>query len=149
MAGVQKQIVINAPAEKIFAYVADIARHSEWSKPEHKLEIKQTSPGPVGQGATFESVGHQLGRNEDKLTVTEYVPNQRVVFEVEGNVGRIRHAFELAPADGGTQVTKSFDMVEGKFPFSFFFPIVAKPFVLPGALEGDLQRIKAKVEGGS
>jgi hypothetical protein len=44
-------------------------------------------------------------------------------------------------------VTKSFDMVRGKFPFTIFFPLVAKPFILPGALAGDLERIKAKLEG--
>ncbi len=75
----KQQITINAPAEKVFAYLADITKHPEWSKEEHKLQVEKTSQGPIGQGATFRSVGHQFGRNEDTLTITEYVPSQRIV----------------------------------------------------------------------
>jgi uncharacterized protein YndB with AHSA1/START domain len=143
---VEKQITINAPVEKVFGYLADITKHSEWGQAGHKLEITKTSEGPVGQGATFASVGHQFGTNNDTVTITEYVPNQKVVYEAEGNAGVIRHGFTLASADGGTQVTKSFDIVQGKFPFALFAPM-AKMFVVPNGLQGDLQRIKAKLEG--
>jgi len=142
---VEKQITINAPAEKVFSYLADLTRHSEWAQPGHRLEIEKTSDGPVGQGTVFRSVGHQFGRNEDTVTITEYVPNQRIVYESAGNAGLMRHTFELAPAEGGVQVTKGFEAVQAKFPFSLFLPIVSA-FVLPGALNGDLQRIKAKLE---
>jgi uncharacterized protein YndB with AHSA1/START domain len=141
----EKSITINAPAEQVFAYVADITKHPEWAQPGHKLEIEKTSEGPVGQGSTFRSVGHQFGRNEDTVTITEYAPNQRVVYEASGNAGLLRHTFELAPADGGSQLTKRFEAVQAKFPFSIFLPIVSA-FVLPGALSGDLRRIKEKLE---
>ena len=143
---VEKQITINAPADRVFSYLADVTRHSEWAQPGHRLEIEKTSDGPIGQGATFRSVGHQFGRNEDTVTITEYVPNQRIVYQSAGNAGLIRHSFELAPAEGGVQVTKGFEPVKARFPFSVLLPIVSL-FVLPGALGGDLQRIKAKVEG--
>ena len=142
----KQQITINAPAEKVFAYLADITRHPEWSKEEHRLQVEKTSEGPIGQGATFRSVGYQFGRNEDTVTVTEYVPNQRIVFQADGKVGLVRHAFEIEPSDGGVRVTKSFDMLKGKFPFSIMYPLMAKRFYWPGALKGDLERIKAKVE---
>ena len=142
----EKQIVINAPAEKVFGYLADLTRHSEWAQPGHRLEIEKTSDGPIGQGTVFRSVGHQFGRNEDTVTITEYVPNQRIVYESAGKAGLIRHSFDLAPAEGGVQVTKGFEAVQAKFPFSLFLPIVSA-FVLPGALQGDLQRIKEHVEG--
>ncbi|MDZ4278272.1 MAG: SRPBCC family protein [Dehalococcoidia bacterium] len=145
---VEKQTTINRPPEEVFTYLADISRHSEWGQAQHKLEITKTSDGPIGQGATFKSVGHQFGRNEDTVTITEYVPNQRIVYQAEGNAGVIRHSFDLTPVDGGVQVTKGLDVVQAKFPFSLFAPIV-KAFIAPGGLNGDLERIKAKVEGGS
>ena len=141
----EQQMVINAPAEKVFSYLADLTRHSEWAQPGHRLEIEKTSGGPIGQGTVFRSVGHQFGRNEDTVTITEYVPNQRIVYESAGNAGLMRHTFELTPAEGGVQVTKGFEAVQAKFPFSLFLPIVSA-LVLPGALNGDLQRIKAKLE---
>jgi len=142
---VQKEITINAPAEQVFNYLADISRHSEWSRPGHRLEIEKTSEGAIGPGTSFRSVGHQFGRNEDTVTITEYVPSQRLVYQAEGSAGLIRHSFELAPADGGVRVTKGFEALKPKFPFSLFLPIVSA-FVLPGAIEGDLRRIKEKLE---
>ncbi len=146
MPSIERQTTINAPAEKVFSYLADFPRHSEWAKPQHRLEIEKTSDGPIGQGAMFRSVGHQFGRNEDTVTITEYVPNQRIVYQSDGNAGLVRHSFELAPVEGGVQLTKGFESVKAKPPFSLLLPIVAM-FVLPGALTGDLQRIKAKLEG--
>ena len=145
MGKVEQQITINAPAEKVFSYLADISRHSEWTRPAHKVEIQKTSDGPVGKGATFKSVGHQFGKNEDVLTITEYTPNTRLVVEANGNAGLIRHSFDLTPSDGGVQVTKGFDIVQPKFPLSVLQPVL-RAFVLPGALSGDLQRIKEHVE---
>ena len=145
MARAEKQLTINAPVEKVFDYLADVARHGEWAKPGHKLQVEKTSDGPVGQGATFRSVGHQFGRHEDTVTITEYVPNERVVYESEGNAGLMRHAFQLSPSDGGAQVAKTFEPVRSKFPFSLFSPM-AMAFVVPGELSGDLQRIKEKLE---
>lgn len=145
---VTKETTINAPVEQVFNYVADISRHGEWGKAEHKLEVKKTSDGPVGQGSTFQSVGHQFGRNEDTVTITEYVPNQKVVYESEGSAGLIRHTFELTPGDGGVRVAKTFDAVKPKFPLSVLWPIVST-FLLPGNLQADLDHIKANLEGGA
>lgn len=142
----EQQITINAPAEKVFTYLADISKHGEWGNPSQKLQVEKTSAGPVGQGSTFKSVGQQFGRQDDTVTITEYVPNQRVVYESQGKAGHIRHTFEITPSGEGTQVTKRFDVVKAGFPFVIFQPIV-KAFILPGAMQSDLQRIKEKVEG--
>jgi uncharacterized protein YndB with AHSA1/START domain len=145
MGKVEQSIAVNAPAEKVFSYLADVTRHSEWTREAHKVKIEKTSDGPVGQGATFQSVGHQFGENHDKLTITEYSPNTRLVIEADGNAGLIRHAFDLTPADAGVQLNKTFDIVQPKFPLSVLQPVL-RAFVLPGALSGDLQRIKERME---
>lgn len=143
---VEKQIVVNAPVDQVFTYLADITRHSEWGQAGHKLEIEKTSEGPVGQGSTFRSVGYQFGRNEDTVTIVEFVANRRVVYQSEGNAGTLRHSFDLEAADGGTNVTKGLDIVQAKGPFKILAPIV-KAFLAPKAFQGDLERIKEKIEG--
>src|SRR3972149_4446612 len=105
----EQQIVINAPAEKVFSYLADISKHGEWGQPSQKLQVEKTSAGPIGQGSTFRSVGKQFGTQNDTVTITEYVPNQRVVYESRGKAGLIRHSFELKPAHAGVPATKAFD----------------------------------------
>ena len=147
MASAEREIVINVPAEQVFNYLADVSKHPEWGNAQHKLEVKKTSDGPVGQGSTFASVGHQFGRNEDTVTITEYVPGQRLVYQAEGGAGLIKNWFELAPADGGTRVKKGFEPLKSKFPFALLAPLAIRLSV-PGALQGDLERIKAKLEGG-
>ncbi len=140
-----QKITINAPQEKVFNYVADISKHGEWGAPSQKLQVEKTSAGPIGQGSTFKSVGQQFGRQDDAVTITEYVPNRRVVYESQGKAGQLRHWIEISPSGSGVEVEKGFDVVKAGFPFVIFAPIV-KAFVAPGALKGDLERIKAKVE---
>ena len=141
-----KQIVINAPAEKVFNYLADITKHSEWGNPSQKLQVEKTSGGPVGQGSTFKSVGKQFGTQNDTVTITEYVPNQKLVYQAEGNAGLIRHTVELSPSGGGTMVSKSFEAVKPKFPLTIMLPVV-NGILQPRALASDLSRIKARLEG--
>jgi uncharacterized protein YndB with AHSA1/START domain len=140
-----QQITINAPAEKVFAYVADVSKHGEWGNPGQKLQVEKTSEGPIGQGSTFKSTGQQFGTQHDTVTITEYVPNERVVYESEGKAGLVRHSFVIAPGDGGVQLTKTFDAVKPKFPLNVLAPIV-NGFIQPGALKSDLARIKQRVE---
>ena len=143
MPRVEKQITINAPADRVFSYLADFPRHSEWAQ--HRLKLEPMSPGPVGQGTTFQSVGHQMGRDfEETVTVTEFAPNERIVFESQGREARFRHWIQLQPGDGGVQVTKGFEVVKAPFPMSLLAPVIMTLMV---HINGDLMRIKAKVEG--
>jgi len=142
----EQQITINAAAEKVFSYVADISKHGEWGNPSQKLQVEKTSAGPIGQGSTFKSVGQQFGTQNDTVTITEYAPNKRVAYESQGKAGHLRHFFEITPGAGGVEVKKGFDVVKAGFPFVLFVPIVTT-FLAPANLKKDLERIKAKIEG--
>lgn len=145
---IERQITITAPIERVFNYLADFARHAEWAA--HPLRLEQTSQGPVGPGAIFTSVGHQFGRdNEDKITVTEVVPSEKIVFDSEGGAGRFRHYFLLEEEDGGTRLTKGVELLKPSFLLRLLSPIVAAFRVTARAFDGDLGRIKAKLEGGA
>lgn len=144
MARVEKTISVNAPAEKVFAYLADLTRHSEWAN--NPLKVEQTSEGAVRQGATFTSVGKQFGReNEDQLTVTEFVVNEKIAFESQGSAGKIRHDFTLKQENGTTTLTKGLQPIQPAGMFKLIMPIVLT-FISPGGLDGDLERIKEKLE---
>ena len=139
----ERQTIVNAPAEKVFSYVADLPRHGEWAA--HKLKITQSSQGAVGVGTTFDSVGHQMGRdNADKVTITEYAPNEKLVFEAEGPEGIFRHRFSLQAEGGGTRVVKGMEAVKTSLMTKLMTPMIM--LMGPRLLDGDLQRIKAKVE---
>ena len=143
MARVEREITIDAPADRVFSYVADFTRHPEWAS--QQLQIEQTSEGAVGQGATFKSVGHQFGEKHDAITVTEYAPNTSIVFECEGNAGKIRHSFSLQEQDGSTTLAKAMEPLQTAGTFKLLAPIVMT-FVTPGAMSKDLQNIKKQIE---
>ena len=143
MSGFERQNVVNAPVEKVFSYLADFSRHHEWTL--NPVKIEQTSAGPVGGGSTFTSRNRFMGRElQDKLTVTEFVPNERLVYEGDGNTGHFRHTFVLQRADGGTRITKRIETLRPTLIGRLLAPLFL--IVAPRALAGDLKRIKAKVE---
>lgn len=145
MPRVERHITVSTPPGKVFGYVSDFSRHPEWAA--HSLRIQQTSEGPIGVGATFTSVGHQLGRdNEDRVTVTELAPAEKIVYECEGGGGLIRHWIALRRESDGTALSKGIEPLTLRFPFSVLFPVLNVAGVIGRGLDADLQRIKAKLE---
>ena len=144
MARQTKEIVINAPADKVFSYIADLPRHPEWAL--HPLRITANANASTAVGSTFRSLGHQFGRdNEDEVTVKESIPNQRFVFESSGKSGIFRHEFELQTSDGATRLRKSFEPVSLPLMGKLMMPLVSM-MLIPKALTSDLQKIKSKLE---
>ena len=141
---VEKQVTISAPRDKVFAYVADFKKHPEWAG--HNLEV--TLPdGPVAVGTTFSTLGHQLGKQNDTVTVVEFDPGRRIAFETEGKAGTVRHWFEVQDANGSTTLAKGMEFVK---------PSVASRISMPGIrlnvprmLGKDLDKIKARLEAST
>ncbi len=143
MLSCEKRTLVDAPVDKVFTYLADFTRHPEWAA--HRLKIEPTSQGPVGIGSTFASSGHQMGReNENKVVVTEFVANEKLVFEAEGQQGRFRHSFEVQPANGGARLTKRFEPLRLSLMAKLMAPVLI--LLSPRGLAGDLQRIKSHLE---
>ena len=134
---------ITAPAERIFELIGDFGRHSEWAA--HQLRIEAEGDGAMSVGAKFRSLGHQMGRDvPNQLTVTEYSPPNRLVFEADGQEGTFRHGFELRPSGDRTRVTKTLDVVRASLPTKLLAPLFA--IIGPRGLAADLRRLKAKLE---
>jgi uncharacterized protein YndB with AHSA1/START domain len=146
MAAIERQVTMNVPPEQVFAYVSDLTRHPEWAN--HKLEVVKTSEGPVAVGSTYSSVGHEMGEHKGAVKVTELQPNTVFAYEAEDDTGDFRHYFRLQAADGGTLVTKGIDPQRLSMMMKLLMP-VGRIFMVPRLLDGDLKRIKEKLEGGA
>jgi uncharacterized protein YndB with AHSA1/START domain len=108
---VQRQTVINAPPEKVWAVVGSIRRFNEYSPwSELDAKTKYTYEGPetgVGQKMSWASEDPNVGNGSS--TVVESVDNRRLVNELDfGEMGKSMSSLELAPVDGGTGVTWGF-----------------------------------------
>src|SRR5215831_4286740 len=108
---VQRSIVINAPAEKIFPFIDDLHAWDSW-EPEDRKDptMKKTFIGPVsGTGAAMEWDSNGQG-GKGRLVILESVPPSRVALKVDFIKPFEAHnlnEFTLEPDAGGTKVTWS------------------------------------------
>ena len=137
-----KQTVTSAPAERAFEYLADLTLHPEWSS--HGLKIEQSSPGVVGVGTTFTTQAHQFGKQNDTVTITEFVPGRRIAFQTKGKAGETLHWFEVTPSSGGTTITKGADLVKPSIATRLALPLIRVN--LPRMLGKDLEKIRSRLE---
>jgi len=121
---VRRDIVIDAPRARVWEYLIDFARHTEWSEPEHHLRIEP--PSEVREGATFTSIGNELFHDwRNTVTITQVVPGERLEFVAGHDTTAWRNFFELADATGGTRVTKGERYVSAGFPMILLVAVLS------------------------
>ena len=136
---------INAPRDRVFAYVADISRHPEWG-----MDLIEVD-GPRGvaqEGFTYQTAGTLRGkRNESTLFVSALQAPELLEFEAQDSSGIVGHVFVFeATGDGSTHVTRTI--------YAIVQPATAPlRFILGrGAINknfnGALQKLKETMERG-
>ncbi|MEO0886905.1 MAG: SRPBCC family protein [Cyanobacteria bacterium J06648_10] len=150
---VERQALIDAPANKVFAEVSDFNNWQAWSPwanidPESTLTI--TGKG-VGQTMTWASDNPEVGNGTQ--TVTALDSPRRVTNHLDfGDMGESDTAFVLEPTDDGTLVTWSLDTDVRKGvpllnqPMSTYFGFLMDSMIGDKYEEG-LANLKAVVEG--
>jgi uncharacterized protein YndB with AHSA1/START domain len=143
-----KEADIAAPPEKVYAYLLDFPRHSEWTTPGHGVKITPASDGPTTVGSVFNSEAHQFGAQRDRINVTELTPSRRIVYEVtmkDGNT--FRHTLEMQPAGNGTHFSKRFQTLNLTLFSKLTLPIGM--VIAPKMVADDVERMKARLESDS
>ena len=138
----EQSVVINRPSEQVFDFLANPLNDPQWSSA--SVEMRKTSGGPVGVGATFRQVGRFLGRRlEFALEVTAYEPNRKFGMKVTAGPIKFAGIRVLETVPDGTRVT-----FKGGGQSSGFFRI-ADPLLARAAerqLTADLAALKAVLE---
>lgn len=109
--------VIKAPADQIFALLADAGKHASFDGSESVNHVTEKSV-PLEKGSTFGMA--MRGRKETLFlpyrttnTVIEYEPDRRIAWQtygLGGLVGGRIWRYELAATDGGTLVRETWDV---------------------------------------
>ena len=141
----EDRISIQAPAKRVFDYVSDFPRHSEWGG--NGLEVTKSTGGPAAVGATFSTVAKAFGTQREQSTVTEVAPDKSFAWDSTGALGRVHHWFSLSEDGGSTTLSKGAEMVEPTFLAKLTGWKVSKD--IPKGLHSDLANIKARVEGSA
>ena len=105
---VERQVVIKAPPEKVFAVIGHLRRFNEWSPwADMDANAKFSFDGPetgTGQKMSWTSQNADLGSGA--FSIVETAENQKVVGEFDyGAKGKATATMSLAAVDGGTGVT--------------------------------------------
>jgi len=134
-----KEATIDAPAERIFAFVADAHNAPHYIGAIHK--IVSGSEGPVSAGQSWQAEAAFLGQSHlITLRLLEVTPHKAVRFALEGEPQALLSA-ELSPGANASQTLVSLTLEVPSVPTFLLGGIMG------GMLTSDLQRLKALMEG--
>jgi ribosome-associated toxin RatA of RatAB toxin-antitoxin module len=96
--------VIGRPVEEVFAVVQDVTKAPLWNP--GLLEVRRTSEGPLGVGATMIYVGTFLGRRyESPVACTGFAENKQLATATTGGPFYLEVDQTVEPAAAGTRLT--------------------------------------------
>jgi Polyketide cyclase / dehydrase and lipid transport len=128
---VRAERIVQHPPEQVFDFVATrhFENHPRWDS--ELLEMRQTSPGPVGRGTTAHVVRRQGRRRvEGTATVTEYQPCRRAAWDVRFGPFALRQAVDLVPEQDGAATRLRLVIETGaKGPLKLVLPLLRGRFV--------------------
>ena len=174
----QNEVVIGAPAQRVFDYLADVTSHGEWTQ-EPGYRETMLSDGPTGVGSSLRrerdgvmrgpliirgGMGDNPVRVVKTVTITGYQPYTGLVIETRNSYNGLlasidRASFQFQAEMEGTRVSMTTE-VEPMVPSAFIGPVyairAARAFlrrllggILPATSAGpQLSRIKELVETG-
>ena len=99
-------VTIRATPEDVRPWVADIARHTEWSPKPYTVEL--VSGAPNGVGSRYRSVGWAPPNNANHVNdveITDVRPLTRFALAETDASGTYLNTFDLTPVKDGTEVT--------------------------------------------
>lgn len=146
MTSAEFTVTIDATPEEVWPWVADLARHVEWSPKPYRIEWIQGEPNAVG--SRFHSVGAIPGDKDhaNEGEITESQPHTRFALRSKDGQGEYANTYTLVPNGAGTDVRYRLEFIRMHGIAALLLPVV---FPLSGKPEARkrMLALKAKVEG--
>jgi hypothetical protein len=115
MINLSSSILIHRPAAAIFDFITVPANDFEWQY--GTLGSSPTSAVPQGLGATFQTIGHVMGRRtQGTYEVTQYEASRRYGFRSLSGPLHLDTMFTLETGTGRTRVTVTTQAASGTAP---------------------------------
>ena len=141
------QVLVNAPLQSVFDYVADLTRHPEWSGGE--LKIEAVTPGPIALGKEYRSRGEvAIQKNRpNTVRVSAYEPPQKFGFVAnDPDFGDVSHIFTFTEQKGAVLITRtmtvSLNPIVALAFRLFIYPLIGSP-----SMDKSLAALKTRLEG--
>ena len=141
MAKLEISTVINRPVEEVFAFLSNPENDPKWRS---GIEVKKTSEGPIGVGATYRTVVTALGRRiEGEIEFTEYEPNRGYAVKSKSGPFPVENGVTFERVEGGTRVTLTTVAEPGGF-FKLAEPLLVS--MVKRQFEADFVNLKDLME---
>ncbi len=136
--------LVDRPVKDVFSFVANPNNMSKWNAAVVSLE--QITPGAVGVGTKFKSVGEMMGRRiEGEMQITAYEPDTKCGFQVKAGPMQVDLTMSFKTVGTGTKISLNaqgnpggiFKLAEGMMTGQ-----------VKSMMEGNLARLKTLLEKG-
>lgn len=104
---------VHAPPERVWQLLADVTRMSQWSPEVVEVEWLDGATAPA-VGARFRGRNRRRQAWSTTCTLTDVEPQRLLAWRV--GKGETTWRFELSPAEEGTVVTETFEIVQEPGP---------------------------------
>ena len=137
--------LIDRPVKDVFSFVANPNNMTKWNSA--VVSIQQITPGAVGIGTKFKSVGEALGRRmEGEVQVTAYEPDRKTGFQMNAGPVQVNVTLTFKPVGTGTKLNLNAQGNPGGI-FKLAEGVLAGR--VKSMMEENLTRLKSVLEKGN
>lgn len=137
--------LIDVPVKDVFTFVSDPNNMSKWNSA--VVSIQQITPGEVGVGTKFKTVGQAMGRKlEGELQVQTYEPENQCGFQLNAGPMQMNMTLSLKTVGTGTKLSLN---VQGNPAGVFKLAEGVMTGQVKSLMEGNFAKLKSVLESGA
>jgi carbon monoxide dehydrogenase subunit G len=137
-------VLIDRPQKDVFAFITDPKNMAKWNSAVVSLE--QLTPGAVGLGTKFKSVGEMLGRRiEGEMQVVAFEPDSKYGFRMNAGPVQVDVVLSFKTVGTGTKLSLNAQGNPGGL-FKLAEPVMQAR--VKAMMEENLARLKSVLEKG-
>ena len=138
-------VLIDRPIKDVFAFISNPNNMSKWNSA--VLSLEQATPGAVGVGTKFKSIGEMMGRRiEGEMQITALEPDTKCGFQVNAGPMKVDLTISLKTVGTGTKVSLN---AQGNPGGIFKLAEGVMQGQVKSMMEGNLARLKDALEKGA
>lgn len=135
-------VLVDRPMKDVFAFVSNPNNMSQWNSA--VVSLQQSTPGAVGVGTKFKTVGEMMGRRiEGELQITSYEPDTKCGFQLQAGPMQVNLTLAFKTVGTGTKVSLNAQGNPGGI-FKLAEGVMAGQ--VKSMMEGNLARLKTVLE---
>ena len=137
--------LIDRPIKDVFTFVSNPNNMSKWNSA--VVSIQQVTPGAVGVGTKFKTVGEAMGRRlEGEMQVQSFEPDNKCGFQLQAGPMQMNLTMSFKTVGTGTKLNLD---VQGNPAGVFKLAEGLMTGQVKSLMEGNLTKLKSVLESGA